>query len=129
LIGRCYYNGSGQFAKLSQSERYRMAKTFFEKAYLADDPDWSACGHLGVMYENGQGVEKDWKRAARLYLQGVEHESPTCMYYYAQALENHGPELTKMLDRQDKPETYYAKAAAASINEARQWCIEHNVKF
>jgi serine/threonine protein kinase/TPR repeat protein len=127
LIGQCYYNGSGQFAKLSQSERGRMAKSFFEEAILAGD--WSACGHLGVMYEVGQGVPKDWKQAARLYLQGVEHEDPICMYYYARALENHGPELAKMLDRQDKAETYYIKAAAASVTEARRWCIEHNVKF
>jgi TPR repeat protein len=127
LIGQCYYNGSGQFAKLPQTERNRMAKIFFEDAIQAGD--WPACGHLGVMYEIGQGVPKDWKQAARLYLQGVEHENPICMYYYARALENHGPELMKMLDRQDKAETYYVKAAAASITEARRWCIEHNVKF
>jgi TPR repeat protein len=127
LIGQCYYNGYGQFAKLSQSERNRMAKSFFEEAILAGD--WEACGHLGVMYEVGQGVPKDWKEAARLYLQGVEHENPICMYYYARALENHGPELAKMLDRQDKAETYYVKAAAASVTEARRWCIEHNVKW
>ena len=95
LIGQCYYNGSGQFAKLSQSERDRMAKSFFEEAILAGD--WSACGHLGVMYEVGRGVPKDWKQAARLYLQGVEHENPICMYYYARALENHGPEIAKIV--------------------------------
>jgi serine/threonine protein kinase/TPR repeat protein len=127
LIGQCYYNGSGQFAKLSQSERDRMAKSFFEEAI--DAGDWAACGHLGVMYEVGQGVPKDWKQAARLYFQGVEHENPICMYYYARALENHGPELNKMIGRQDKAETYYAKAAAASVTQAREWCIKHNVKF
>jgi serine/threonine protein kinase/TPR repeat protein len=127
LIGQCYYNGSGQFAKLSQSEREQMAKSFFEEAILAGD--WAACGHLGVMYEVGRGVAKDWKQAARLYLQGVEHENPICMTYYARALENHGPELNKMLGRQDKAETYYIKAAAAGVTEAREWCIKHNVKF
>jgi TPR repeat protein len=81
------------------------------------------------MYEVGQGVPKDWKQAARLYVQGVQHENPICMYYYARALENHGPELAKMFNRQDKAETYYIKAAAASVTAARQWCIEHNVKF
>src|SRR4029450_5096999 len=127
LIGQCYYNGSGQIAKLSPSERDRMAKSFFEEAILAGD--WAACGHLGVMYETGRGVAKDWKQAARLYFQGVEHENPICMYYYARALENHGPELNKMIGRQDKAETYYAKAAAASVTQAREWCIKHNVKF
>jgi len=51
------------------------------------------------------------------------------MYYYAQALENHGPELLKMLDREDDAETYYVKAAAAGVMEARQWCLEHKVKW
>jgi serine/threonine protein kinase/TPR repeat protein len=127
LIGQCYYYGFGQFAKLSQSERDQMAKGFFEEAI--DAGDWAACGHLGVMYEAGRGVAKDWKQAARLYFQGVEHENPICMTYYARALENHGPELNKMLGRQDKAETYYIKAAAAGVTEAREWCIKHNVKF
>jgi serine/threonine protein kinase/TPR repeat protein len=127
LIGQCYYNGLGQFGKLSQDERNRKAKSLYEEAILADD--WEACGHLGVMYEAGQGVPKDWRQAARLYLQGVEHENPICMYYYAQALENHGPELLKMLDREDDAETYYVKAAAAGVMEARQWCLEHKVKW
>jgi TPR repeat protein len=127
LIGQCYYNGVGQFGKLSQDERNRKAKSLYEGAILAGD--WEACGHLGVMYEAGQGVPKDWRQAARLYLQGVEHENPICMYYYAQALENHGPELLKMLGREDDAETYYVKAAAAGVMEARQWCLEHKVKW
>ena len=127
LIGQCYYNGLGQFGKLSQDERNRKAKSLYEEAILAGD--WEACGHLGVMYEAGQGVPKDWRQAARLYLQGVEHENPICMYYYAQALENHGPELLKMLGREDDAETYYVKAAAAGVMEARQWCLEHKVKW
>jgi TPR repeat protein len=127
LIGECYYYGLGEFGKLTQKQRDQMAKKFFEEAVAAGD--WEACGHLGVMYEVGQGVPKDWKQAARLYLQGVENENPVCMYYYARAIENHGADLMKMLGRQDKAETYYAKAAAASITEARKWCIEHDVKF
>jgi TPR repeat protein len=127
LIGQCYYAGLGQFAKLPQKERDRMAKTYYEKAIEAGD--WEACGHLGVMYEEGRTGRKDWQQAARLYLQGVEHENPICMYYYARSIESHGAELAKLLGRQDSAETYYVKAAAASVKQAKQWCIEHNVKF
>ena len=127
LMGQCYYDGVGRFAKLPQKERDRMAKTFYEAAIGAGD--WQACGHLGVMYEVGRGVPKDWQQAARLYLQGVQHENPICMYYYAMAIEVHGEELMKLLGRQDKAETYYVKAAAASVTQARDWCIKHNVKF
>src|SRR5205814_7202468 len=105
LIGRCYLFGFGHFKEKSEEERYGMAKSFFEEAILAED--WVACGHLGIMYEVGQGVPKDWKQAARLYFQGAERENGFCMFYYARALENHGAEINKMLGRQDKAETYY----------------------
>ena len=51
------------------------------------------------------------------------------MYYYARALENHGPEIRKIVSRADQAATYYKKAAAASVQPAVQWCIQHNVKF
>jgi FOG: TPR repeat, SEL1 subfamily len=127
LIGQAYYYGWGHFKEKSEEERYRMAKSFFDRAIKADQ--WNACGYLGVMYEWGQGVKEDWETAARLYFQGVEHESPICMYYYAQALENHGPKIRKMLDRpQDDAKTYYCKAAKGGVTEARAWCVKNNVK-
>ena len=128
LMGQCYYYGRGQFKEKSEEERYRMARSFFDQAIKADE--WDACGYLGVMYEWGQGGKEDWKTAARLYFQGVEHESPICMYYYAQALENHGPEIRKMLDRpQDDAKTYYVKAAKGRVREAKEWCVKNNVKW
>jgi serine/threonine protein kinase/TPR repeat protein len=128
VIGQCYYYGFGHFKEKSEEERYRMAKSFFEQAIKADE--WDACGYLGFMYEWGQGVKQDWKTATRIYFQGVEHESPICMYYYAQALENHGPEIRKMLDHpQDDAKTYYVKAAKGGVTEARAWCVKHNVSW
>jgi TPR repeat protein len=126
-LGQCYYNGLGQFAALPQATRDEKARTYFEQAVRAGD--WAACGHLGVLYETGRGVERDWQAAAKLYLKGVEHDNPPCMYYYALALENHGSEIKKLFGRQDKAETYYKRAAAAGITEAVQWCVEHHVKF
>ena len=128
LIGQCYYFGRGHFNEKSEEERYQMAKSFFDRAIKADQ--WNACAYLGIMYERGQGVKKDWETAARLYFQGVERESPISMYYYAQALENHGPEIRKKLDRpQDDAKTYYVKAAKGGIMEARAWCVKNNVKW
>jgi serine/threonine protein kinase/TPR repeat protein len=128
LLGQSYYYGRGHFKEKSEEERYRMAKSFFDQAIKADE--WDACGYLGIMYEWGQGVKEDWKTAARLYFQGVEHESPICMYYYAQALENHGPEIRKMLDRpQDDAKTYYVKAAKGHVRDAKEWCVKNNVRW
>jgi serine/threonine protein kinase/TPR repeat protein len=127
LLAQCYYSGLGRFISLSQEERLRNAKKFYEGAIAAGD--WDACGHLGVMYEQGRGVSKDLKKAAKLYWQGAEKENPICMYYYARGIENHGAEFLKIVGRNDRAETYYAKAAAKSVTEARNWCIDHNVDF
>lgn len=127
LIGQSYYDGLGQFANLGQSERDQKAKAYFEQAIAAGDS--VAYGHLGVLYEVGRGVPKDWKQAVKLYLQGVDKKDPICMYYYARAIEEHGAEITKIFGRRDKAETYYKQAAAASVTPAKDWCIEHNVKF
>src|SRR5207249_8145214 len=86
-------------------------------------------GHLGVLYEVGRGVPDDWKQAVKLYLQGVDNNDPICMYYYARAIEKHRAEITKIFKRLDKAETYYKQAAAASVTPAKDWCVEHNVKF
>ena len=127
LIGQCYHDGLGHFANLEQGERDQKAKAYFEQAIAAGD--WVAYGHLGVLYEVGRGVPEDWKQAVKLYLQGVDKKDPICMYYYARAIEKHGTEITKIFGRRDKAETYYKQAAAASVTPAKDWCIEHNVKF
>jgi TPR repeat protein len=127
LIGQSYYDGFGHFGKLGQGERDQKAKAYYEQAIAAGD--WVAYGHLGVLYEVGRGVPKDWKQAVKLYLQGVDRKDPICMYYYARALEEHGAEITRIFGRRDKAETYYKKAAAASVTPAKDWCVEHNVKF
>jgi TPR repeat protein len=127
LIGQSYYDGFGHFGKLGQGERDQKAKAYYEQAIAAGD--WVAYGHLGVLYEVGRGVPKDWRQAVKLYLQGVDKKDPICMYYYARAIEEHGAEITKIFGRRDKAETYYKKAAAASVTPAKDWCIEHNVKF
>jgi TPR repeat protein len=127
LIGECYYYGYGQFGALTQDERNRKAIEFFKDAIAGKD--WAACGHLGVLYETGEGVPKDWKEAARLYLQGVNNQNPVCMYYYARAIETHGAEISKVFGRNDNAESYYRMAAAAGIADARAWCMEHKVQF
>lgn len=127
LIGQSYYDGFGHFGNLGQGERDQKAKAYYEQAIAAGD--WVAYGHLGVLYEVGRGVPKDWKQAVKLYLQGVDRKDPICMYYYARAIEEHGAEITRIFGRRDKAETYYKKAAAASVTPAKDWCIEHNVKF
>jgi len=127
LIGECYYYGYGEFATLTEDERNQKAVDYFQKAIAGKD--WAACGHLGVLYETGEGVTKDWKEAVKLYLQGVDNQNPVCMYYYARAIENHPDEIKKVFGRNDKAESYYKMAATAGIADARAWCVDHKVQF
>ncbi|GAA8513971.1 hypothetical protein HpBT265_01160 [Helicobacter pylori] len=49
---------------------FSQARKYFEKA--CDLNDSSGCKNLGVLYENGQGVEKDLIKVAYLYSRACE---------------------------------------------------------
>ncbi|GAA9634557.1 hypothetical protein HpHA98_01140 [Helicobacter pylori] len=49
---------------------FSKARKYFEKA--CDLNDSSGCKNLGVLYENGQGVEKDLIKVAYLYSRACE---------------------------------------------------------
>ncbi|GAA7370258.1 hypothetical protein MM0343_02420 [Helicobacter pylori] len=44
---------------------FSKAKGYFEK--VCDLNNGGGCGNLGVLYQNGQGVEKDLTKAAQFY--------------------------------------------------------------
>jgi TPR repeat protein len=127
LIGQCAYYGLGDFGTLPQDARFTAAAGWFQKAIAAGD--WVACGHLGVMYENGNCGPPDWRKAVELYLQGVANQDPVCMYYYACALEKHGAAIKRLHGRDDKAETYFRMAAEKKVTEAERWCADHHVSY
>ncbi|GAA8404804.1 hypothetical protein HpDR45_08800 [Helicobacter pylori] len=51
--------------KSIEAKDYIQAKKYFEKA--CDLKYGGGCGNLGVLYQNGQGVEKDLTKAAYFY--------------------------------------------------------------
>ncbi|MCH4598203.1 sel1 repeat family protein [Helicobacter pylori] len=51
--------------KSIEAKDYIQAKKYFEKA--CDLNNSGGCGALGMLYEYGQGVEKDSKKAAQFY--------------------------------------------------------------
>ena len=88
--------------------------------------NWEAQANLGVMYANGQGVPKDFQNAFDLWKEGAEKRSnPTCMYFYAVALEG-GLVGEK---RPDEARDWYARAAKAGNAQAAEWCRRNNVSF
>ena len=86
----------------------------------------AAQANLGVMYVNGQGVPKDPQKAFSLWKDGAEnHSDPTCMFYYAYALEGGLTGEKKPAEARD----WYKRAAKAGNGSAVDWCRRNNVSF
>lgn len=51
------------------------AKSLYEKACHAENPDPTACSNLGYMYKTGKGVEADAQTATDLYARSCENGS------------------------------------------------------
>ncbi|EPZ67550.1 beta-lactamase [Helicobacter pylori UM038] len=56
--------------KSYEKQDFSKAKGYFEKA--CDLNNGGGCSNLGVLYQNGQGVEKDLIKAAYLYSRACE---------------------------------------------------------
>ncbi|WP_231173077.1 tetratricopeptide repeat protein [Helicobacter pylori] len=56
--------------KSYEKQDFSKARGYFEKA--CDLNNGGGCSNLGVLYQNGQGVEKDLIKAAYLYSRACE---------------------------------------------------------
>jgi serine/threonine protein kinase/TPR repeat protein len=98
----------------------RQARQWWERA---QKDDWNAAAHLGQCYEKGWGgVEKSEEQAEKLYKAGVDHANRLCMFFYGLMIE-------KKPGRRSEAEALIARAAAAGLPSAIQWCKEKNVTF
>lgn len=101
LLGWCYDTGNGVAQKDSQK-----AIEYYELA--AKHGSRSAYRNLGLMYDFGKGVPKDYKKASQYYLQAAEREDVDAQvnigYMYSKGL---GVEKDKT-----KAYEWYKKAAA-----------------
>ncbi len=100
---------------------YAKAFDFFSKASAGGLLD--AQGNLGVLYMNGQGVEKDPVKAAALFKDGAEQKNPLCMFFYAMCLDG-GLGVEK--DTKEA-EAMYRAAARLGNPPALKWCRDHKI--
>lgn len=72
-LGKAYYAG-----ELGAEQNYKKAAKWFQKAAQVEDPkaekfSAEAKGWLGLLYYNGEGVDRDPDRAMKLFLRATKH--------------------------------------------------------
>jgi len=149
LAGECYYYGKGvpvdvvkaveflresaalrepramdllgtHFRKLRQ---FDQARKFYEDAAAEGYP--LSLSNLGVLYMNGEGVQRSPEIAANLFKQGAEKGDANGMFFYAGCLAE-GLGLQK--DSKAAAE-WFKRSARAGNPRAIEWCRVNGVSY
>ena len=147
LAGECYYYGKGvppdmdkavEFLRESAALRepramdllgthyrkigqYDQAQKYYEEAAGAGYA--LSLSNLGVLYINGEGVQRSPEIAANLFKQGAEKGDPNGMYFYAGCLEE-GLGVPKDIKLASE---WFKKSARAGNPRAVEWCRSHSI--
>jgi len=118
ILGTCYTRGTG--VKTDFAEAFRL----FTRA--AEMGNLKATGNLGVLYMTGRGVPAaNPKRAAELFEKGARAGDGSCMFNFAQCLE----EGIGTAKNQLQSQAWYRKSAEAGDPRAADWARRHSVPF
>ena len=149
LAGECYYYGKGvpadtakaveflqESAALHEPRAMDLLGTHYRKIGQFDQArkyyeEAAGAGYalslsnLGVLYINGEGVQRSPEIAANLFKQGAEKGDPNGMYFYAGCLqEGLGvPKDTKLAAE------WFKKSARAGNPRAVEWCRSHSITY
>jgi serine/threonine protein kinase/TPR repeat protein len=149
LAGECYYYGKGtpidiakaveflqEAAALREPRAMDLLGTYNRKLHQFDQArkyyeDAAAAGYplslsnLGVLYMNGEGVQRSPEVAVNLFKQGAEKGDPTAMFFYANCLQD-GVGLQK--DTKAAAE-WFRRSARAGSPRAIEWCRLHGISL
>jgi serine/threonine protein kinase/TPR repeat protein len=149
LAGECYYFGKGTAPDVAKAveflqeaaalhepramdllgsyyrklRQFDQARKYYEDAAAAGYP--LSLSNLGVLYMNGEGVQRSPEVAANLFKQGAEKGDPTGMFFYAGCLED-GLGLPK--DTKAAAE-WFRRSAHAGNPRAIEWCRVNGVPY
>jgi serine/threonine protein kinase/TPR repeat protein len=149
LAGECYYFGKGvqidvpkavaflQEAAAMREPRamdllgthfrklrdFDQARKFYEEAAAEGYP--LSLSNLGVLYMNGEGVQRSPEIAANLFKQGAEKGDPLGMCFYAGCLAE-GLGLQK--DSKGAAE-WFKRSARAGNPRAIEWCRNNGINY
>jgi TPR repeat protein len=108
------------FRKLRQFDR---ARKYYEDAAAEGYP--LSLSNLGVLYMNGEGVQRSPEIAANLFKQGAEKGDPNGMCFYAGCLAE-GLGLQK--DSKAAAE-WFRRSAHAGNTRAIEWCRANGISY
>ncbi len=84
--------------KSYEKQGFFKARNYFEKA--CDLNNGGGCGALGMLYENGQGVEKDLTKAAQFYSKACDlNNNKGCFNLGALYLEKDSKKATALFEK------------------------------
>jgi uncharacterized protein len=149
LAGECYYYGKGVSADVPKAvgflqeaaalrepramdllgthfrklRQFDQARKFYEEA--AAEGYTLSLSNLGVLYMNGEGVQRSPEIAANLFKQGAEKGDANGMFFYAGCLaEGLG------LQRDTKAAAeWFRRSARAGNPRAIEWCRTNGVSY
>jgi len=149
LAGECFYYGKGTPADIPKAvellqeaaalhepramdllgtyyrrlRQFDQARKFYEDAAAAGYP--LSLSNLGVLYMNGEGVQRSPEVAANLFKQGAEKGDPNAMFFYASCLED-GVGLQKDIKLAAE---WFRRSAHAGSPRAIEWCRLNGVSY
>jgi serine/threonine protein kinase len=149
LAGECYYFGKGvqadtrkaveflqEAAALREPRAMDLLGTHYRRLRQFDQArkyyeDAAAAGYalslsnLGVLYMNGEGVQRSPEVAANLFRQGAEKGDPSGMFFYASCLQD-GLGLPK--DPKAAGE-WFRRSARGGNPRAIEWCRQNGLPY
>jgi TPR repeat protein len=149
LAGECYYFGKGVQADITKAveflqeaaalgepramdllgtyyrrlRQFERARKYYEDAAAAGYA--LSQSNLGVLYMNGEGVQRSPEVAANLFRQGAEKGDPSGMFFYASCLQD-GLGLPK--DTKAAAE-WFRRSARAGNPRAIEWCRQNGLSY
>lgn len=117
MLGDLYKKGIPGVLPPDLSESFRLYSRAADKGLL------DAQGNLGVLYINGQGVERDPAKAVELFKDGAERGNAFCAYSYAMCLQG-GVGVTA---NPELAQSFYIRAAEGGNKAALDWCQDHGI--
>jgi serine/threonine protein kinase/TPR repeat protein len=117
LLGELYRKGIGM-----EEANLPRAYELFEKAAALGNLD--AQGNLGIMVMLGEATPRDPARAMALWNEGARQGNDTCMFFYAQTLED--PALG---DDPVAAAVWYGRAARLGHPDAIEWFEQRGISW